>query len=228
MTFLHGLTPATTVGLLLMIVPTLTPAQAPKQNEPAKPPQQQQAKPTPPQDGKPGETNQMELFEDRTLTIVGRVVRKEDQMFLRIKAMPGMNPANPGMNPTDGQKPRSAGDAKDAKEKDGKENESKASAAGAQDPGGAAPQKRKTGTRKTLQLNDEIQLLRCAMLEDMEEDAGLKEIGKTDVEATPLLQVQGLLTMYRGQPYLLVQTYRTRTDLDTSRHDEKKGDQKKD
>lgn len=214
MSFLHLFTPAATAGLLL-IVPTFGPAPSALQSEAAK--QQPPAKPAASSaESKPGETDQIELFEDRSLVVVGRVLRKEGQMFLRIKGLPGMNQAP-------GQKPRPAGDEKAG---EGKNEQSRASGAvGAQEPAGAAAQKRKTGTRRTLQLNEDIQLLKSAMLEDLEEDVGLKELaGKTDVEATPLMQVQGVLTMYRGQPYLFVQTYRTRTELDSSRHDEKRDD----
>jgi hypothetical protein len=190
--------PAAAAGML-MIVPTLTSLTA--QSEPARP-----QNPPAAHGAKPADANQIELFEDRSFVLVGRVLKKEGQMFLRIKALPGMAPGEE-LKPA-------AGDAKDVPSK---------SAAAAGEQAGGEPQKRKSGQRRMLQLNEDVQLLKSAMLEDIEEDAGLKDMGgKTDIEATPLIQVQGILTMYRNEPYLFVQSYRTRTEKDSSRHDEKK------
>jgi len=204
MTFLHAFAPAAAAGLMIIV-----PALAPAQSEPAKQ-QPQQPPRTSAQESHPGD-NQIELFEDRTFVLVGRVVRKDGQMFLRVKSLPGMGGAA-------GQKPGAAGNEKDGKGK-------ASGAAGAQDAQGAAAQKRKTGQKKMFQLNDDVQLLKSAMLEDLEEDVGLKDVAnKKDEEATPLIQLEGILTMYRSQPYLFVQSYRTSNDQDTSRHDEKKKD----
>jgi hypothetical protein len=201
--------PAAAAGLLIIV-----PAFAPAQSEPAKQQPQQPPRSTA-QESRPGDNNQIELFEDRSFVLVGRVVRKDGQVYLRIKSLPGMGGAA-------GQKPGAAGNEKDGK---GKASD----AAGAQDAQGAASQKRKTGQRRMLQLNEDVQLLKSAMLEDLEEDVGLKDVaGKKDEEATPLIQLQGILTMYRSQPYLFVQSYRTSNEQDTSRHDEKKDEKKKD
>jgi len=153
----------------------------------------------------------MELFEDRSVVLIGRIVKKGDQLFLRVKGLDDLVTQGARGKERDSQPPQTAsGSERQANEP--------ASAQG----------KRRTGKPRKVGPDDEVALLKSSMMEDIEEDVGLKHVDKQDADVSPMIQVQGILTMYKDQPHIFVQAYRTRTEKDETRPGDRAGEKKKD
>lgn len=139
-------------------------------------------------DGKEGK-DQLDVFEDRTVTVIGRVIHKQGIYALRIKGFGNTLAA--------------------AESQEKKADDPKHEVADATKP-------TKSREHKTLKVNEDIHLLRSAVLEDLEDEVGLKPVetkGEEEVEKSALVQVSGILTMYKGQPYIFLQHFKTTKDL---------------
>jgi len=154
-----------------------------------------QAKPADPQ-AKPAEAQaagqvkeQEEIQEDRTITVVGRVIHKGGVYSLRIKGFGSALPPSAEKAPATAEPapPKAPADAS----------------------------KGKPHEKKTLKVDEDIRILRCAALEDLEENVGLKatDTAGDDVEKSPLVQVQGILTMYKGEPYIFIHHFKSAKDF---------------
>ncbi|MFO0983454.1 MAG: hypothetical protein U1E76_17260 [Planctomycetota bacterium] len=148
--------------------------------------------------------DQIDAFEDRAITVIGRVIHKDGVYSLRIK----------GFGAALGE--AASGD------KQGQEKEPKSPAADALKP-------RRVREHKVLKLNEDIRLLRSSTLEDLEEEVGLKPVetkGEEEVERSPLVQASGILTMYKGEPYIFLQHFKSSKDLpDLEKQVQKKKDE---
>jgi hypothetical protein len=157
-----------------------------------------QAKPADPQ-AKPAEAQaagqmkeQEEIQEDRTIVVVGRVIHKGGVYSLRIKGFgnalpPGEGKAEKAPAAAEAQPPKAPADASKGKPHD----------------------------KKTLKIDEDIRILRCAALEDLEENVGLKatDTAGEEIEKSPLVQVQGILTMYKGEPYIFIHHFKSAKDF---------------
>ena len=175
-----------TTALAQQPTPAAKPAQQPT---PAAKPADPQAKPA---DAQGQMKEQEEIQDDRTVTLVGRVIHKGGVYSIRVK---GFGSALP------------AAEAKNDKAS------AQAPAAPAAVPADAS--KGKPHEKKTIKVNEEIRILRCAALEDLEENVGLKptDTAGDDVERSPLVQVQGILTTYKGEPYIFIHHFKSAKDF---------------
>src|SRR5262249_34995187 len=132
---------------------------------------------------------QEEIQNDRTVTLVGRVIHKGGVYSIRVK---GFGSALPAAEAKADKAPAPAEASPPADASKGKQHE-----------------------KKTLKLNEEIRILRCGALEDLEENVGLKptDTAGDDVERSPLVQVQGILTMYKGEPYIFIHSFKSAKDF---------------
>lgn len=177
------------LGLFAAVAILQQPAgQKPQQNPPSKAPAAQA-----------GAAQDVDLFEDRSVVLIGRIAHKNGQFVLRVKEF-GNFAGGAGAAGAGAAGGTAGGEAPQGK------NEG---ALGQQ-------QKRRTGKARTLRLDDEVTLLKSSMLEDIEEDVGLKHVESKGQESDlgPLMQVQGILTMYKNEPHIFIQAYRTRTEGD--------------
>ena len=157
------------------------------------------------QAAKAGQAEQMDLFEDRSVVLVGRIVHKDDEWLLRVKSIGNFAPG------------KAAGDHPGG---NGMLVNQQGGNAGAQGNAGAKEgPKQRGGKAHSLKVDEDVTLLKSSMLEDIEEDVGLKHVEAKGKESdmSEMIQVQGILTMYKDQPFILIQSYRTRTESDTTK-----------